>query len=72
MPSYIDGMDPYCKTHRKEARDRSRERARARNAFGTDVSKMTDQEFGKFVVWLLEEAGEEDAAKRLKGGDYWA
>jgi hypothetical protein len=31
---------------------------------------MNDTEFGKFVVWLLEKAGEEDAARRLKGFMY--
>jgi len=71
MPSYVDGLDPYCKDHRKEARDKSRERARKRDAFGPDVSKMSDLEFGEFVIWLLETNGEKDAARRMRGGDYF-
>jgi len=71
MPSYGDVLDPYCKDHRKEARDKSRERARKRDAFGPDVSKMSDLEFGEFVIWLLETNGEKDAARRMRGGDYF-
>jgi hypothetical protein len=68
--SEFSGEDTYCRDHRKEARNRSRERARARGVFGPDVSKMTDAEFGKFVVWLLETNGEKEAATRLKGFMY--
>ena len=72
MPSYIDGIDPYCKEHRKEARDASRAKSRRRAEFDHDVSKMSDAEFGRFLIWLLKEAGEEEAARRLNGGDYFA
>lgn len=71
MPSYVDGIDPYCKEHRKEARDSSREKARARAAFKSNIHKMSDKEFGEFLVWLLEGIGEKEAAKRLRGGDYF-
>jgi hypothetical protein len=65
------GEDTYCRDHRKEARQKSRDRARMRDAFGPDVSKMSDAEFGEFVVWFMETNGEKDAAKRLRGGDYF-
>lgn len=46
-PSYTDGIDPYCITHRKEARDASRK----------TVRKLSEPPYHKRVMAELEKNG---------------
>jgi len=42
MPSSPDGFDPYCRTHRKEARDKSRQKPKPKHIQAMDLLERKD------------------------------
>jgi hypothetical protein len=65
MPSHFDGLDPYCKEHRKEARKVSRVRVRDRLRANKEARNLTDKQVRKLASEILSGIGYDEIAGRL-------